>query len=129
MNQTVHLLGLSFVVLLTLPTLALDEILRGEWISRDRATVVRMEACTGKLSVMCATVVADQPEAGDPSLVGHVIGSDFAYQSGGVWSGYVVTVNGTKLNAKISMPHANQIDIEVCAALVFCDRSTYFRQR
>lgn len=86
-----------------------------------------MAACPDAPNTMCATVLADTPSDGEPSLIGQTIGRNFVTRSDGTWTGDIVTEKGTRLGATLSMPHANQLDIEICVLIALCDRSTYFR--
>ncbi|WP_240232249.1 hypothetical protein [Devosia lacusdianchii] len=110
------------------PATAFDLLLAGEWISDDRKTVVEMSACPSNERATCATILADQPEAGEPSLAGKMVGVDFVQRSDGTWEGAVLAASGARLPATLSMPHPERLDMKVCAAVVFCDSVSYLRR-
>ena len=75
---------------------------------------------------LCATVLADQPAAGQPSLAGKQVGINFVPGKDG-WSGQILTEDGSALAATISLANASRLDLKVCVMAVFCDATSYWR--
>lgn len=128
MQRQINWLLLAALLPLATPTMALDLLLAGEWISDDGKTVVEMSSCPSNERSTCATILADQPEAGEPSLAGKTVGVDFVQRPDGTWEGAVLAASGTRLPATLSMSHPERLDMQVCAAIVFCDRVSYVRR-
>lgn len=120
--------GLIAMLLSMLPewAKAAEPALAGRWTSADRNSVIEIAGCASTAGALCATVLADNPAAGEPSLAGKQVGVNFTRTNTG-WSGQIVTGDGNALPATITLPDATRLDLEVCMMAVFCDEVSYYR--
>ncbi|MBN9360543.1 MULTISPECIES: DUF2147 domain-containing protein [unclassified Devosia] len=100
--------------------------LSGRWTTADRGSLIEIAACPDMAGALCATVLADQPAAGQPSLAGKQVGINFVPGKDG-WSGQILTEDGSALAATISLANASRLDLKVCVMAVFCDATSYWR--
>jgi hypothetical protein len=123
-------IGVGSVVLLLAcagPAWGEDQRLAGEWISRDRKTLVTMAPCPGNSATTCATILAESPPDGENSRIGEMIGIGFQSRADGTWAGQVVAQNGIRIPATLTMPGPAQLTLQVCIMAVLCDGASYFR--
>ena len=120
--------GLIALMLSLLPEWAKAEgpALAGRWTSADRNSTIEIVACPDRAGALCATVLADQPAAGEASLVGKQVGVNFVPAKDG-WVGQIVVEDGSTLPATITLPNAVRLDLKVCMMAVFCDDASYYR--
>jgi len=119
--------GLLALLLSLLPEWAKAEDLglAGRWTSADRNSLIEIAACPDNGGALCARVLADQPAAGEASLVGQPVGMNFVRARQG-WTGQIL-VEGRALPATITLPNATRLDLQVCMMTVFCDEASYYR--
>ncbi|CAN7562501.1 hypothetical protein LJR016_004054 [Devosia sp. LjRoot16] len=120
--------GLVTMLLSMVPEWAKAEepALAGRWTSADRSSVIEIAGCADMAGALCATVLADKPAAGEPSLAGKLVGVNFAPIRGG-WAGQILTGDGSALPATITLPNITQLDLKVCMMAVLCDEVSYYR--
>lgn len=103
-----------------------DRPLAGTWTTSDRTTIIEIAACPETAGALCATVTADTPAAGEPSLAGKRAAVNFVPAKGG-WAGQVLAEDGSALPATITLPNAARLDLKVCVLAMFCDETSYYR--
>jgi uncharacterized protein (DUF2147 family) len=118
--------GLIALLLSLLPEWAKAEDLAGHWTSADRNSLIEIAACPDAAGARCATVLADKPAAGEPSLAGRQVGINFV-PTGRGWTGQILAADGAGLPATISLPNARRLDLKVCMLAVLCDEVSYYR--
>lgn len=120
--------GLIALLLSLLPEwVKADELaLAGRWTSADRNSLIEIATCPNFAGTLCATVLADKPAAGEPSLAGKQVGVNFMPAKDG-WVGQIVVEDGSMLPATITLPNATRLDLRVCMMAVFCDDASYYR--
>lgn len=112
---------------LATPAIAQPSPLLGRWMTPDNKTVVDIVPCKPGAGTVCAALVADNPPKGEPSRAGQTIGIGFKPAGGGAWKGSVLASDGSELPATLTMPHANQLDMEVCFMGLLCNQASYHR--
>ena len=119
--------GLALLALIASPAQAGERpALAGLWTSKDRSATIEIADCPETAGALCATVVADRPAAGEPSLAGKLVGVNFIPAKGG-WAGHIFADDGTPLPATIKLPNAARLDLKVCVMAMFCDETSYYR--
>lgn len=120
--------GLITLLLSMLPewSKAEEPALAGRWTSADRSSVIEIADCAEMAGASCATVLADRPAAGEPSLAGKLVGVNFA-PTGSGWAGQILAADGSALPATITLPNTTRLDLKVCMLAVLCDEVSYYR--
>ena len=103
-----------------------DRPLAGTWTTASRNSTIEIADCPQTAGALCATVIADKPAAGEPSLAGKLVGVNFIPAKGG-WTGQVLAEEGNALPATITLPNAARLDLKVCVMAMFCDETSYYR--
>lgn len=99
--------------------------LSGLWAAADGTGSARLAPCAGDLNLMCATVVSDVPEPGQPSAVGQIVLRDLAPTGSGRWRGQYQ--NGSELlPATVRLRGKDSVEFKVCVAM-FCSTERYNR--
>lgn len=120
--------GLIAMLLSMLPEWAKAEepALAGRWASADGNSTIEIAGCADMAGTLCATVLADRPAAGEPSLAGKQVGVNFTPVEQG-WSGRILTGDGNALPATITLPETSRLELKVCMMAVLCEEISYYR--
>ena len=98
--------------------------LLGDWRAHDGSAVARITACSAGEG-LCATVIEERLAPGDASSLGRVVVRNLRPANGG-WKGEYVSDRKT-FPARVRLVNADRIDVQVCAATIFCDTARYMR--
>jgi uncharacterized protein (DUF2147 family) len=94
--------------------------LQGNWRQDDGSTTVSIAPCAGS-DALCATVIAERLQPGEPSSLNTVIVRDIRPSGQSEWTGQFVigTNQTTKVKVKLATP--SRFTVRVCAMIFVCD--------
>ena len=102
-----------------------DVNLFGNWRALDGSSTVAIAKCSNSPD-LCATVVAEQLEAGQPSSVGQVVVRDIRLDKKQNWRGTYI-LDGANYAAKIKPISNTSMAFKVCVIAFLCQTQIYER--
>ncbi len=116
------LLGGASLLLLAAPAVAGGLGLEVVWRADDGSSVFRIAPCGA--GALCATVLEDKPEPGDPSTVGKVVVRDLRAGAKG-WKG-AYTDGKSSMPATVRLLNDTAVEFKVCMGPL-CDTARFSR--
>lgn len=124
-NIALSLALLSLTMTGTMTVAAPNAQLAGVWQQDDNSSTVRISTC-GNRGELCATVIAERPKPGEPSLLNKIVARDIRLTGKQIWKGrYVVDQQSMAATAKLS--GNDRMTFKVCVMPLLCDTLRFRR--
>jgi uncharacterized protein (DUF2147 family) len=101
-----------------------DLALVGDWRATDGSSVARVAPCRSGPG-LCATVVRERLEPGEPSQIGREVVRGLRPTGKGEWRG--LYGDDGRLSARVRLRSADDLDLRVCAGPMLCETSRFHR--
>jgi uncharacterized protein (DUF2147 family) len=99
--------------------------LPGVWRQDDGAATVRIAKC-GTGSDLCAVVIAEKLESGEPSRLGKVTVKDIRAVGSRRWTGMFID-QGVSMKARVDQLSSDTVSFKICAFAFLCDKKRFQR--
>ncbi len=118
---------ISASLILSVPVAAQQTDLIGTWKQTTGASTVKIAPCESGRD-LCATVIAEEIKAGEPSMLNRVAVRDVRPAGQQRYVGTFVDENGGTLGAKIRQTAPDQLQLKICVLSFLCDTMKFVRQ-
>jgi uncharacterized protein (DUF2147 family) len=101
--------------------------LPGVWREDDGKATVRIARCAAG-GDLCATVIDEKLELGEPSRRGKITVTSIRQTSQGRWTGLLVDADAS-MTMRIRQTSPDTVSFKICALAFFCETKRYQRLR